>query len=277
MAWRLVHSLVTLRTQVAQAAPRAVPPGTPASSWGTIGDTAHDSTSDHSPHIYAALGSTPVVCAADFPHAPALGLDGGRFTEALRQSRDPRIAYVIFNGRIFSSTNTPWVWRTYSGSDRHDTHWHISVVRTRLADDTRPWAMPSGTVAMTGDGDLDALESAKLDAIYNAKRTTKLPGGGETQFTVPLTARLDDIDAQLAARAAADAADEARDKFMLAAIQAISSNGGPEVAPVIEAINAAKAETLAYVQQLQADLQAERHANAELRSRLAQAFGSGSE
>jgi hypothetical protein len=134
---------------VRAAAPRAVPPATPASAWGTIGDTAHTSTSDHSPHTYAALGSMPVVCAADFPHAPALGLDGGAFTEALRQSRDARIAYVIFNGRVFSSTNAPWVWRTYTGSDRHDTHWHVSVVHTARADDTSPWQMPGA--AATGD------------------------------------------------------------------------------------------------------------------------------
>jgi hypothetical protein len=149
MAWRLVRSLDRLRQQVRAAAPRSAPPATAASAWGTIGDTAHTSTSDHSPHTYAALGSTPVVCAADFPHAPALGLDGGVFAEALRRSRDPRIAYVIFNRRIFSSTNSPWTWRAYTGSDPHDTHWHVSVVHTAAADDTRDWAMPG-----TGDDDM---------------------------------------------------------------------------------------------------------------------------
>lgn len=153
MAWRLVRSLETQRSQVRAAAPRAVPPATPANAWGTIGDALHDSTSDHAPHVYAALGSTPVVCAADYPHAPALGLDGGAFTEALRQSRDPRIGYVIFDGRIFSGRqvgNVPaYVWRTYTGSDKHRTHWHVSVVHTAAADDTRPWAMPGGTT--TGD------------------------------------------------------------------------------------------------------------------------------
>lgn len=147
MAWRLVRSLDQLRQQVRTAAPQAAPPATAASAWGTIGDAAHTSTSDHSPHTYAALGSTPVVCAADFPHAPALGLDGAAFTEALRQSRDKRIAYVIFNGRVFSSTNAPWTWRTYTGSDKHDTHWHVSVVHTAAADDTRDWAMPGASTA----------------------------------------------------------------------------------------------------------------------------------
>lgn len=145
MAWRLVKSLDVLRAQVRAAAPRAVPPATAAAAWGTVGDLAHQSgTSDHNPAVYKALGSTPVVCAADFPHAPALGLDGHAFTEALRQSRDPRIGYVIFDGRIFSSTNAPWVWRTYTGSDQHRDHWHVSGVHTALVDDTRPWAMPGG-------------------------------------------------------------------------------------------------------------------------------------
>jgi hypothetical protein len=145
-----------------------VPPATPASSWGTLGDTAHTSASDHSPHVYAALGSVPVVCAADFPHAPALGLDGGVFAEALRRSRDPRIAYVIFNRRIFSSTVSPWTWRTYTGSDPHDTHWHVSVVHTVAADDTRSWAMP-GTAGAAGGS------VTTLDSTHNPPWGDKVP------------------------------------------------------------------------------------------------------
>lgn len=150
MVWRLVRALETLRTQVRKAAPRAVPPATSVNAWGTVGDLAHQSgTSDHNPATYAALGSTPVVCAADFPHAPALGLDGGAFTEALRLSRDPRIGYVIFNGRVFSGHavgNVPaFIWRTYTGSDQHREHWHVSTVHTAAADDTRPWRMPNAT------------------------------------------------------------------------------------------------------------------------------------
>jgi len=152
MAWRLVKSLDVLRQQVRAAAPRAVPPATPAAAWGTVGDLAHQSgTSDHNPAVYKALGSTPVVCAADFPHAPALGLDGHAFTEALRLSRDSRIGYVIFDGRVFSSTNAPWTWRTYTGSDKHRDHWHVSGVHTAAADDTRPWAMPGGADMQLSD------------------------------------------------------------------------------------------------------------------------------
>lgn len=189
MAWRLVKSLDRLRQQVRTTAPLAVPPATAASAWGTIADAAHDSTSDHAPHTYTALGSTPVVCAADFPHAPALGLDGGAFTETLRQSRDPRIAYVIFNGRIFSSTNTPWTWRTYTGSDKHDTHWHVSTVHTAAADSIEPWQMPGSA---TG-GDMDFNQDAKLNALFNADSSVSLDTdgiiegkGSRATFPVPL-------------------------------------------------------------------------------------------
>ena len=256
----------TLRRQVREGSPRAVPPATPASAWGTIGDTAHTSTSDHTPKVYlAALGSVPVVCAADFPHAPALGLDGGAYTEALRKSRDPRIGYVIFNGRIFSGHQVGSVpahtWRPYSGSDRHDTHWHVSTVHTAAADDARDWDlggldMTDSTVVINTHDRVVALLTGKA---YNAEPAPSW-----------LLTRLDALQA-------AAAADATRDAAMAAAIQAITSNGGPESAPIIAAIQAAAAETRGYVEQLQADLADARAEAAELRERLATAFGPGSE
>jgi hypothetical protein len=98
--WRVVHSLDRLNQQIRAYAPRSVPPATDPNAWGSLADDAHSTSSDHYPHFYAALGSTAVVCARDFPHAPALGLNGSVVTEALRASRDARIGYVIFNRRI---------------------------------------------------------------------------------------------------------------------------------------------------------------------------------
>jgi hypothetical protein len=223
MIWRLVRSLERLREQVRAAAPRAVPPATPAAAWGTIADAAHTSTSDHSPHTYAALGSTPVVCAADFPHAPTLGLDGGVFAEALRRSRDPRIAYVIFNRRIFSSTTAPWTWRTYTGSDPHDTHWHVSVVHTAAADDTRSWAMP-GT-AGAGGGDM----SAQSDAIIKAW-SVGVPTAADGSSVEPVKWRVRDEawQAQVTATLAALAAKVDIDATELAAIQESARTGAAE-------------------------------------------------
>lgn len=141
--WRVVASLDRLRDQIRAYAPRSVPPATDPNAWGAIGDTAHESTSDHFPHYYTALGATAVVCARDFPHAPGLGLDGGAVTETLRRSRDLRLGYIIFNRRI-TGPNHGWAWDSYSGSDPHDTHFHISTVHTAAADDPRPWTLPAG-------------------------------------------------------------------------------------------------------------------------------------
>lgn len=218
MAWRLVRSLETLRAQVRKAAPRAVPPATSVLAWGTVGDLAHQSgTSDHNPVVYSALGATPVVCACDFPHAPALGLNGSTFTEALRVSRDSRIGYVIFNGRIFSGhavDGTPaFIWRTYTGSDQHRDHWHVSSVHTVVADDIRTWAMPgiaSGEATMsvlTGD-EQRRLKNVDEYAYGIAKELDPLPnitGGAGVITPVPnlplqrIKALVDKVD-QLVAR-----------------------------------------------------------------------------
>lgn len=133
MTWRLAKSLETLRAQV-----NATYLGRSKTSDGAVGDTAHAATkSDHNPD---AKG---VVRAIDITHDPAHGLNITDLAEALLASRDPRIKYVICNGRIFSSKQSPWVWRPYTGVNAHSKHIHVSTVENdALADDTRPWALP---------------------------------------------------------------------------------------------------------------------------------------
>lgn len=149
--WRVVNSLNQLNAQIRAYAPRAVPPATNVDSWGSIADNAHSTSSDHYPHYYTALGGTAVVCARDFPHAPNLGLDGGVVTEHLRQQRDPRIQYIIFNGRI-TGVSYGWQWATYTGDDDHSTHFHVSSVHTAAADQTQNFSLPGGAVAATSKG-----------------------------------------------------------------------------------------------------------------------------
>ena len=56
------------------------------------------------------------------------------------QSRDPRIKYLIFQGRIVSSLRQPWVWRPYTGANAHMQHLHVSVdADPRLHDDDGAW------------------------------------------------------------------------------------------------------------------------------------------
>jgi hypothetical protein len=135
MAWRVAYSLMTILAQVDEAAPNRS-----KAADGTIGDAAHSSrTSDHNPD------ANGVVRARDITHDPANGADMHALTEALRLSRDPRIKYVIWNARMFSSYATStfpaWAWRPYSGSNLHLKHAHLSVVADIRADDTSDWTI----------------------------------------------------------------------------------------------------------------------------------------
>lgn len=127
--WRVAPSLINLRAQV-----NALYPNRSKDSDGTIGDAAHLArVSDHAPN------ERGVVCALDLTHDPAGGCDVWKIAEALRASKNPRIKYVIFNRRIFSSAVNPWEWRPYEGPSPHTEHVHISVMDS--ASDDYPWSV----------------------------------------------------------------------------------------------------------------------------------------
>lgn len=140
MAWHLARSLETLRSQVNAASPLRN-----KQNDGTIGDDDHRRRdSHHNPNDLDA------VTAMDITHDPGGGCDAGQLAETLRLNRDPRINNVIFNGRIFSSTVSPWIWRPRNrGPDDHTEHVHIAVGRgddghatnPELYDDPAPWAI----------------------------------------------------------------------------------------------------------------------------------------
>ncbi|MCW2713106.1 MAG: Peptidoglycan-binding domain 1 protein [Frankiales bacterium] len=134
MSWYLAHSLVRLRAQV-----DAGYPGRPKGSDGTIGDAEHSSRqSDHNPTASGA------VCAIDLTEWVQDGIEmNDVLTECLRAQRDPRLKYVISDGRMFSSYATAgrraWEWGPYSGVNAHTKHAHISVHGS--IDDDRPWSL----------------------------------------------------------------------------------------------------------------------------------------
>ena len=136
MAWRLAKSLEVLRNQI-----NAASPNRKKSSDGTIGDAAHSArASDHNPN------ASGVVCALDITHDPAHGVDAGKIADTLRMSADPRINYIISNGRI---ANSGAAWRKYTGKNAHTLHFHVSVKQNaKLYDDTTPWNL-SGAVIKT--------------------------------------------------------------------------------------------------------------------------------
>lgn len=138
MAWRVANSLLVLRDQLNEAYPNRN-----KASDGTIGDAAHQAqVSDHNPD------GTGVVRAFDVTHDPAHGCDIDQLSDALINSHDPRISYVIANGLI-SGPDYGWNWSTYYGDDPHTNHLHLSVVGDSRADDSRPWNIgtPAGQPA----------------------------------------------------------------------------------------------------------------------------------
>jgi hypothetical protein len=136
--WRVAKSLLALRDQVNRKAPRRS-----KASDGTIGDLSHMSRdSDH--NAWVKDGAVGVVTALDITNDPARGCDAGAIVEAIRVSRDARIKYLIWNRRIASSSSIdgqlPWTWRTYTGTNPHDKHCHISVKPEKpLYDSVTSW------------------------------------------------------------------------------------------------------------------------------------------
>ena len=161
MAWRVANSLGRLLAQLNAAYPRRS-----KISDGAIGDAAHASrSSDHNPWVLD--GATGIVTARDYTHDLASGMDCEALYQALIKSRDPRIKYVIWNRTITSGGKdaSPWVRRSYTGSNPHDKHLHLSVRSDKASyDDVRDWALP-GTASTPEVPDMLPHESAQLAAI----------------------------------------------------------------------------------------------------------------
>lgn len=137
VAWRVARSLDKLLDQLNHMAPMRS-----KASDGAIGDAAHASrASDHNP--WFVLNKEHLVTARDFTHDPSHGLDCHWLAETLVSSRDNRIKYVIWDGRIIDSRtgNHPWKWMPYTGASAHTKHLHLSVMDNASCDDARSWTL----------------------------------------------------------------------------------------------------------------------------------------
>lgn len=138
MVWKVCPSLETLHGQLNQLAPSRS-----RVSDGSIGDAAHATrSSDHNPHLY--LRGMHWVSARDWTNDPRGGLDCTKLATSLISSRDSRIKYLIWDGRICAGAAgpSPWRWRSYSGTNPHRAHLHLSVVDGAGALDPRAWQLP---------------------------------------------------------------------------------------------------------------------------------------
>jgi hypothetical protein len=130
--WKVAAGIQSLGEQVEAAWP------TRQSADGTLagGNHAIWPKSDH--------GKDPngIVRAIDIGQDTDVLLDD--LCEQLRHGQDPRIKYVINDRLMFSSYPArgfpPWAWRSYSGTNPHEGHAHISV-NDDDDDDGSPWAL----------------------------------------------------------------------------------------------------------------------------------------
>lgn len=125
---RGARSLITLRDQINSRFPYR-----DKASDGGIGDAAHSArTSDHNP-------TNGVFHAYDFDHDPdANGLNCVTLNRELKQSKDARIKYVIFQGRIWYPNGTDL---RYTGPNAHTQHLHLSV-KLIVGDSATKWKLP---------------------------------------------------------------------------------------------------------------------------------------
>lgn len=170
MSWRLAESLRVLRNEV-----NARWPNRDKSSDGTIGDAAHATrNSDHNPYIKDSRG-VGVVRAFDIDE----DLDGNKadsgadaewlaeFFRNLGKLRDPRVRYVIYEGRIASSRQD-WAWRPYSGPNAHRKHIHLSVVEDPAGYDfTLPWGVYPPRTTQPRENWFDMATKAELREVVD--------------------------------------------------------------------------------------------------------------
>ncbi len=71
--------------------------------------------------------------AVDLTHDKLGGIDCFILFQKLQA--DPRVSYLIFQGKIWSKENGL---REYTGSNKHNKHLHISI-KEGCGDDTSPW------------------------------------------------------------------------------------------------------------------------------------------
>jgi hypothetical protein len=153
--WRPAHCISTL---IGQA--NVLFPTRTKATDGTVGDASHQGReSDHNPWIIGPDGIR-IVSALDLTTDHADGANTEGIAEILRVHRDPRLKYMIYEGRMFSSYPTrlyrAWSWRPYYGENPHRKHFHLSVQpKEELYDDKTPWNL-------TGlEGVIKAIEIAQ--------------------------------------------------------------------------------------------------------------------
>jgi len=104
-------------------------------SDGQCGDASHLlRASDHNPALSGPAKG--YARAFDLTHDPEHGCDAHAMVRSLAERRDPRVKYIISQGRIWTPERG---WRLYFGINRHDRHAHVSMYDWAIFDTRRWW------------------------------------------------------------------------------------------------------------------------------------------
>ncbi len=106
----------------------ALVPNRLKASDGLLPSAAHLKISPNSDHNTGL--------AADLTHDPKNGIDCEVIFEELK--KDKRVSYLIFKGKIWSKDRRAEGNRTYTGSNPHNKHLHISI-KPAYSNDVSPW------------------------------------------------------------------------------------------------------------------------------------------
>lgn len=154
MSWRLAKSLMRLRAQADAMAPLRS-----KAADGTIGDQAHAARrSGHNPD------DGGIVRALDITHDPRAGMDVHDLADRVLRQQDPRLRYVISNGRIGSGPMgiSPGRWRVYKGKP-HDKHAHFEVIAGPFGDRDGAWEInPRASRDNRDEDEMSPNEAAQL-------------------------------------------------------------------------------------------------------------------
>lgn len=159
--WTPAPALKQLRSQL-----NAQAPNRSKASDGMIGDTAHATErSEHNPN------SAGVVTAFDVTNDPAHGMSCEWLAQTLVNNKDPRIWYIIWNGRI-TGYEYDWKWNPYKGKNPHDKHLHISVKQFPVSyNNATPWDLGSVAAATKGEDEVIPTKDLLDSVFWNYMRT----------------------------------------------------------------------------------------------------------
>lgn len=220
-SWTVVPCLLTLRDEF-----NAVAPGRDKGADGTIGDSSHTSSSDHTPDEDSDVLRDHDPDSKNEVHALDIDSTGpwpwsfdAKIKElAQREKADyehptiiGRLKYIIWNRKIISRSWGWNGWRDYTGSSTHTDHAHFSArYDTQAESSTRPWGVTqeddmqlTDTFTLSNDacqalgkpnGSVVTVETAYELILIHAARESREHFG-------ELSQRLGELDATVEAQA----------------------------------------------------------------------------